>query len=156
MPKNTTSNNFPILRGEKHDISPKFLHQAGFKTARQAASCHLRSDSHTTGLTLTTGVLWSCTKRKGASNMNIHYDITSLLSAVWKVNLSRLSELAREEGGGRILIAHMLISRCLLVYNWIDEDGQAVTSAKLCTLAIERGPSHLIACLFLCPCSHQT
>ena len=39
--------------------------------------------------------------------MNIHYDVTSLLSAVWKGTLlSGLSELAREEGG-RILIAHM-------------------------------------------------
>ena len=38
--------------------------------------------------------------------MNIHYDVTGLLSAVWKVNLSGLSELAREEGG-RILIAHI-------------------------------------------------
>ena len=30
-------NNVPILRGEKHDISLKILHQAGFETARQAA-----------------------------------------------------------------------------------------------------------------------
>ena len=28
--------NVPILRGEKHDISLKILHQAGFETARQA------------------------------------------------------------------------------------------------------------------------
>ena len=38
LPKDTTSNNFPILRGEKHDISLKILHQAGFETARQAAT----------------------------------------------------------------------------------------------------------------------
>ena len=31
-------NNIPRLRGEKHDISPKILHQAGFETARQAAT----------------------------------------------------------------------------------------------------------------------
>ena len=28
-------NNVPILRGDKHDISLKILHQAGFETARQ-------------------------------------------------------------------------------------------------------------------------
>ena len=31
-------NNVPILRGEKHVISLKSLHQAGFETARQAAT----------------------------------------------------------------------------------------------------------------------
>ena len=31
-------NNVPRLRGEKHDISLKILHQAGFETARQAAT----------------------------------------------------------------------------------------------------------------------
>ena len=30
--------NVPILRGEKHDISLKILHQAGFETARQAVT----------------------------------------------------------------------------------------------------------------------
>ena len=30
--------NVPRLRGEKHDISLKILHQAGFETARQAAT----------------------------------------------------------------------------------------------------------------------
>ena len=38
--------------------------------------------------------------------MNIHYDVTGLLTAVWKVTLSGLSELAREERG-RVFIAHM-------------------------------------------------
>ena len=37
FPKDTTSKQCPKLRGEKHDISLKILHQAGFKTARQAA-----------------------------------------------------------------------------------------------------------------------
>ena len=50
-------------------------------------SCRIRSDSQTTGLTLTTGFRWICMKRRGASNMNIHYDVTGLLSAVWKVTL---------------------------------------------------------------------
>ena len=31
-------NNVPILRWEKHDISLKILHQAGFETARQAVT----------------------------------------------------------------------------------------------------------------------
>ena len=31
-------NNVPRLRGEKHDISLKILHQAGFEPARQAAT----------------------------------------------------------------------------------------------------------------------
>ena len=30
--------NVPIFRGEKHDISLKILHQAGFETAQQAAT----------------------------------------------------------------------------------------------------------------------
>ena len=30
--------NVPILRGEKHDIFPKILHQAGFETTRQAVT----------------------------------------------------------------------------------------------------------------------
>ena len=47
--------------------------------------------------------------------MNIHYDVTHLLSAVWK--------LAREEVG-RIHIALILISRRLPVPdNLIDEDA---------------------------------
>ena len=31
-------NNVPRVRGEKHDISLKILHQAGFETARQTAT----------------------------------------------------------------------------------------------------------------------
>ena len=51
------------------------------------SSCQIRSDSQTTGLTLTTGAWESFMKRRGASNMNIHYDVTGLLTAVWKVTL---------------------------------------------------------------------
>ena len=39
MPKDTTSLQCPqVLRWEKHDISLEILHQAGFETARQAAT----------------------------------------------------------------------------------------------------------------------
>ena len=37
-PRTQHLNNVPRLRGEKRDISLKILHQAGFKTARQAAT----------------------------------------------------------------------------------------------------------------------
>ena len=37
-PRTQHGNNVPILRGEKHDISSKILHQAGFETAWQAAT----------------------------------------------------------------------------------------------------------------------
>ena len=37
-PRTHHLNNVPRLRGEKHDISLKILHQAGFETARQAAT----------------------------------------------------------------------------------------------------------------------
>ena len=37
-PKTQHLNNVPRLRGEKHDISLKILHQAGFETARKAAT----------------------------------------------------------------------------------------------------------------------
>ena len=67
------------------------------------SSCHIWSDSQTTGLTLTTGVRWISTKRRGVSNMNIHYENTGLPSAVWKVTLRS----TWGEEGGCILIAHM-------------------------------------------------
>ena len=42
----------------------------------------------TFGLTVRkTGVCEICMKRRGASNMDIHYDVIGLLSAVWKVTL---------------------------------------------------------------------
>ena len=47
-------------------------------------SCRIRSDRQTTSLTLTTGVCEAGTKMRGASNMNIHYDVTGLLTAVWR------------------------------------------------------------------------
>ena len=37
-PRKQHLNNVPRLRGEKHDISLKILHQTGFETARQAAT----------------------------------------------------------------------------------------------------------------------
>ena len=37
-PRTKHLNNVPRLRGEKHDISLKILHPAGFETARQAAT----------------------------------------------------------------------------------------------------------------------
>ena len=37
-PRTQHRNNVPVLRGEKHDISLKILHQAGFETARQAVT----------------------------------------------------------------------------------------------------------------------
>ena len=37
-PRTQHLSNVPRLRGEKHDISPKILHQAGLETARQAAT----------------------------------------------------------------------------------------------------------------------
>ena len=37
-PRRQHQNNVPILRGEKHDISLKILHQAGVETARQAVT----------------------------------------------------------------------------------------------------------------------
>ena len=37
-PRTQHLNDVPRLRGEKHEISLKILHQAGFETARQAAT----------------------------------------------------------------------------------------------------------------------
>ena len=59
------------------------------------------------------------------SIMNIHYDVTGLLTVV-----CGLQELGREEGGSK-LIAHILISRSLPVAdNWIDEDAVSPTCFK--------------------------
>ena len=48
------------------------------------APCRIRSDRQTTSLTLTTGVCKAGTKMRGASNMNIHYDVIGLLTAAWR------------------------------------------------------------------------
>ena len=53
-------------------------------------SCRIRSDRQTTSLTLTTGVCEAGTKMRGASNMNIHYDVTGLLTAVWRSHSGRI------------------------------------------------------------------
>ena len=48
------------------------------------SSCRIRPDPQTTSLTLTTGVSEAGMKMRGASNMNIYYDVTGLLTAVWR------------------------------------------------------------------------
>ena len=69
--------------------------------------CRIRSDRQTTSLTLKTGVCETGTKMRGASNMNIHYDVTGLLTAAWKSHSGQIvwaawinCQLAREEEGG--------------------------------------------------------
>ena len=92
--------------------------------------CRIRSDRQTTSLTLTTGVCEAGTKMRGASNMNIHYDVTGLLTAAWRSHSGQIvwaawinCELAREEGGSEH-IAHIRVIQVLPVAdNWIDEDG---------------------------------
>ena len=54
------------------------------------ASCRIRSDRQTTSLTLTTGVCEAGTKMRGASNMNIYYDVTGLLTAAWRSHLGQI------------------------------------------------------------------
>ena len=54
------------------------------------APCRIRSDRQTTSLTLTTGVCEAGTKMRGASNMNIHYDVTGLLTAAWRSHSGRI------------------------------------------------------------------
>ena len=46
-PRTQHLNNVPVLRGEKHDISRKILYQAGFETARQAATLAKRNNCAT-------------------------------------------------------------------------------------------------------------
>ena len=52
----------------------------------------LHSGTHLapSGLTLATGVPYSCTNGVGASNMNIHYDITGLLTVVWRTHSGQI------------------------------------------------------------------
>ena len=67
---------------------------------------------------------------RGASNMNIHYDVTGLLTAAWRSHSGQIvwaawinCELAREEEVGSELIAHIRVIQVLPVAdNWIDED----------------------------------
>ena len=54
------------------------------RPAQCLSPCRIRSDRQTTSLTLTTGVWETGTKMRGASNMNIHYDVTGLLTAAWR------------------------------------------------------------------------
>ena len=90
-PNAVTSSDKPVqyaillTRMSKYLIQQRSIFQ--LSRSYKYTSCHIRSDSQTTGLTLTTCVLWSCTKRRGASNINTYYDVTGLLSAVWKVTL---------------------------------------------------------------------
>ena len=58
--------------------------------SRVWSSCRIRSDRQTTSLTLTTGVCEAGTKMRGASNMNIHYDVTGLLTAAWRSHLGQI------------------------------------------------------------------
>ena len=45
----------------------------------------IRSDSQTTGLTLTTGAPYSCTNGRGCEQYEyIHFDVISLLTVVWR------------------------------------------------------------------------
>ena len=48
--------------------------------SKSSPPCPIRSDHQTTSLTLTTGAPYSCRSGRGASNMNIHYDVTGLLT----------------------------------------------------------------------------
>ena len=66
------------------DTCPEWMHKTCNGDAYVIAPSPIRSDYQTTGLTLTTGVWGACTKRRGASNMNIHYDVTGLLTVVWR------------------------------------------------------------------------
>ena len=69
-PRTQHRNNVSILRGEKHYISLKILHQAGFETARQAVTlAKLRTVAiapHPSGTYCTTNTLcyyhWQCQK----------------------------------------------------------------------------------------------
>ena len=73
------------------------------------ASCHIRSGSQTTGLTLTRCAL-DLYEKEGCEqheySLSRHRFTVRSVEGHTQVNLSGLSELTREEGG-RILIAHM-------------------------------------------------
>ena len=66
-------------------MQPKdLLSTANYLKHDKTSPCRIRSDRQTTSLTLTTGVCETGTKMRGASNMNIHYDVTGLLTAAWR------------------------------------------------------------------------
>ena len=70
-------NNVPRLRGEKHDISLKILHQAGFETARQAATSAER-------YALTIAPWPSHNNWASSANYIIHFsDILFVLKSTW-------------------------------------------------------------------------
>ena len=75
---NTNGNAGPRARGLRAESLP-----AEYRSS-EASSCRIRSDRQTTSLTLTTGVCEAGTKMRGESNMNIHYDVTGLLTAAWR------------------------------------------------------------------------
>ena len=68
-------NNVPILRGEKHDISLKIMHQAGFETARQAVTlAKLRAQAITPRPSLYKEHRFECLV-KNLTNMNNLYPL---------------------------------------------------------------------------------
>ena len=96
---------FNVLKMLKTTISSCF--NFIFRSFLLTPPCRIRYDRQTTSLTLTTGVCEAGTKIRGASNMNIHYDVTGLLTAAWRSQSGRIvwaawinCELAREEEGG--------------------------------------------------------
>ena len=86
--------------------------------------CPIRTDHRTTySPTLTTGVWEACTKRRGASNMNIHYDVTGLLTVVWR---SHSGQIVWSAWGGGGFWTHS-------TYRWSKTTvGQVDLTAKLC------------------------
>ena len=71
-------------------MNPIPIHSQALYQFSEPASCRIRSDRQTTSLSLTTGVCEAGTKMRGASNMNIHYDVTCLLTAVWRAHSGQI------------------------------------------------------------------
>ena len=77
---------------------------------------------------------------RGASKMNIHYDVTGLLTAVWRSHSGQIvwaawinCELAREEEGGGGFWTHStyrVIQVLPVADNWIDEDDICIDNAR--------------------------
>ena len=98
----------PII-GSMHRICSAMLSLLDVLFSTRLPTPHLPLSDQTTGLTLTTGVWEACTKRRGASNINIHHDVTGLLTVVWGSHSGQivwLLELAGEKEGSE-LIAHI-------------------------------------------------